>query len=272
MLIRKVDTVFKSYIVMPKVWAVIILALLTAGCAVSEKTQSSDNIALDSDTAVMEDVDDEFDLFEDELAEKKIEVSDPLKGLNQLMFNLNDTIYFWILKPVTTVYRDIAPEPVRIGIDNFFHNLTTPIRFVNCVVQGKGDAAGTEFYRFAINTTIGVLGFGDPAQDKYGLKSVEEDLGQTLGVHGVGNGFYLVLPLLGPSTARDAAGKVGDMFLNPVFYVDPTEAAIGISTVKFTNETSFRIGEYEDFKAAALDPYVAMREAYIQYRSKQIQE
>ncbi len=100
----------------------------------------------------------------------------------------------------------------------------------------------------------------------------KEDLGQTLAVHGVKDGFYLVLPLLGPSTARDAVGRLGDMFLNPVFYVDPSEAAIGITAGDYTNKGSFHVGEYEAFKEAAIDPYAAMREVYLQYRMKQIEE
>ena len=88
----------------------------------------------------------------------------------------------------------------------------------------------------------------------------------------MGNSSYIVWPLLGPSTVRDSVGKVGDLFLNPIFYIEPTETAVSISAVKFTNKSSFYIGEYETFKAASLDTYVAMREAYIQYRKKQIKE
>ena len=105
---------------------------------------------------------------------------------------------------------------------NFFENLTTPARFVNCLLQGKGPEADRELRRFGINTTAGVLGFGDPAYDRWGLKPAEEDLGQTLAVYGLGDGFYVVWPLFGPSTLRDSVGMVGDSFLNPVRYVEPT--------------------------------------------------
>ena len=97
-------------------------------------------------------------------------------------------------------------------------------------------------------------------------------LGQILAVYGLGDGFYLVLPLLGPSTVRDSVGKIGDWFLYPVSYVEPKEAAIGISAVRYTNESSFYLGEYEAFKSITIEPYVGMREAYIQYRRKKIQE
>jgi phospholipid-binding lipoprotein MlaA len=157
-------------------------------------------------------------------------------------------------------------------IGNFFKNLTTPARFVNCLFQGKGPEADRELRRFGINTTAGVLGFGDPAHDRWGLEPAQEDLGQTLAVYGFGDGFYVVWPLLGPSTLRDSVGMVGDAFLNPVRYVKPAETSIGISAVDATNKGSFHIGEYEVFKSAAVEPYVAMRGAYIQYRSKQIKE
>ncbi len=271
------------------VWIFIALVVMTGGCAVSEKNPSANNFAKSSasrehaladsnNAAPTEDnldafpSDDEFDFLEDELTEQMVEITDPLEPWNRLMFHVNDGLYFWVVKPVSEVYTGLAPEPVRIGISNFFQNLTTPVRFVNCLLQGKGDSAGTEFDRFVINTTAGVLGFGDPARDQHGLEPADEDLGQTMAVAGFDNGFYIIWPLLGPSTARDSVGMVGDIFLNPIFYVEHTEAAISISAVKFTNESSFHIGEYEAFKSESLDPYIAMRDIYIQYRNKKIQE
>jgi phospholipid-binding lipoprotein MlaA len=186
------------------------------------------------------------------------------------MFGINDIFYFWVAKPVIQTYEKIVPRPARVCIGNFFENLTTPARYVNCLLQGKGPEADRELCRFGINTTAGVLGFGDPAYDRRGLKPAGEDLGQTLAVYGLGDGFYVVWPLLGPSTLRDSVGTVGDSFLNPVRYVKPLEVSLGISVVDATNKGSFHIGEYESFKAASVDPYVAMRGAYIQYRKKQI--
>jgi phospholipid-binding lipoprotein MlaA len=217
-------------------------------------------------------IDDDFALLEEELIEERIKVADPLEPVNRIMFGFNDILYFWVAKPVLGVYKGIIPEPARIGLRNFFNNVSTPVRLVNCLLQGKNDGANTELRRFAINTTVGVLGFGDPALDQHGLEPVKEDLGQTLAVYGLDNGFYIVWPLFGPSTARDSVGMVGDQFLNPLRYVDPREVSIGISIVKGTNAGSFEIGTYEEFKEATFEPYVAMREFYIQYRHKQIQE
>ena len=267
-----------------------VLVVITGGCAVSQKNPSANNLAkspanrpsalgADNNAASAQDdpnapsADDEFDLLEDELAGQMVEIADPLEPLNRLTFFVNDVLYFWVVKPCAVTCEQLIPEPIRLGISNFFQNLTTPVRFVNCLLQGKGDAAGTELNRFVINTTAGVLGFGDPARDQHGLEPAEEDFGQTLAVFGFDNGFYIVWPLLGPSTARDSVGKVGDLFLNPVYYyVDHTETAISISGARYLNESSFHVGEYEAFKSESLDPYVAMRDIYIQYRNKQIQE
>ena len=267
----------------------VVLVAVLGGCAVSEKNPSASNftqpsknredaLVADTNTVPADDnldeslADDEFDFLEDEITEQMVEIADPIEPFNRLMYHLNDGLYFWIVKPVSEVYTNVMPEPVRIGINNFFQNLTTPVRFVNCLLQGKGQAAGTELDRLIINTTAGVLGFGDPARDQHGLEPVDEDLGQTLAVAGFDNGFYVVWPLLGPSTTRDSLGKLGDMFLNPVFYVEHTETTISIYAVKYTNEGSFHIGEYEALKSESLDFYVAMRDMYIQYRNKKIQE
>lgn len=247
--------------------------LLCSGCAVNDQGQKLDMSAVALDASADEQFDDDFDFMEEEFAEKAVEIADPLELVNRLMFGINDTLYFWVLKPVTDGYISITSEPTRVGVSNFFNNLSTPLRYVSCLTQGKGQRADIELRRLLINSTEGILGIGNPAKDKHGLEAPPaEDLGQSLAVLGVGDGFYLVLPLLGPSTVRDAVGKFGSIYLSPVYYVDPQEVAIGISAGKFTNELSFRTGDYESLKADSLDPYIAIREIYIQYRAKQIKE
>jgi phospholipid-binding lipoprotein MlaA len=252
-----------------------LLAVALAGCAASQEasfpTGPNIEVAPQSNQADAP-VDSDFELLDKELEERFVKVPDPLEPWNRLMFSVNDTLYFWVVKPVAQTYKAVAPEPARLGIRNFFDNAGTPPRYVNCLLQGKNEAADTELHRFLINTTAGVLGFGDPALDQYGLKPVEEDLGQTLATYGFGDGFYIVWPFLGPSTVRNSVGILGDQFLNPLWYVEPTELSIGISAAKYTNAASFQIGRYEVFKAAAIDPYIAMRESYIQYRDKLIRE
>jgi phospholipid-binding lipoprotein MlaA len=161
---------------------------------------------------------------------------------------------------------------IRVGIDNFFANITTPARLINCLLQGKGEGADIEFRRFWINTTEGMLGFGDPAFDKHGLEPVKEDLGQTLAVWGLGDGFYVVWPLLGPSTLRDTAGMVGDWYANPIPYLTSTDVAIAASGLKAVNKGSFHAGEYEVMFADEIEPYIAARQTYLQYRKKLIEE
>jgi len=257
-------------------WYIVILTVLIAGCASSNNNAkfiiAQQNTLNDPNNIDEAFADEDFDLLEDELDEQVVEVDDPLEPWNRLMFGVNDVLYFWVAKPCAETCKAVVPEPARTGVRNFFQNLTTPVRYVNCLLQGKGDGADIELRRFLVNTTEGILGFGDPARDKYELQPVYEDLGQTLAVHGIDQGFYIVWPFFGPSNVRDSLGMVGDMFLNPVRYVEPTETSIYISAGRGINEGSFHIGEYEDFKAEALEPYVAMREAYIQYRNKKIQE
>jgi phospholipid-binding lipoprotein MlaA len=260
-------------------WAIVILVVMTAGCAVSDKSTSANSFAevsangqsglIDSTESF---TDEEFDLLEEELDDQEIEIADPLEGFNRLMFGLNDTLYFLIFKPCAETCKAVVPEPARIGVRNFFQNIGTPVRYVNCLLQGKGQSADIELRRFLVNTTVGVLGFGDPARDQYGLEPTWEDLGQTLGVYGMDSGFYIVWPIFGPSTVRDSLGMVGDAFLNPVRYVDPWETSFTISATRVVNESSFHIDEYEEFKASFLEPYVAMREAYVQHREEKIQK
>jgi len=218
------------------------------------------------------DDDEDFYMLDEDIEEEAVEISDPIYYFNKGMYHFNDKLYFWFLKPAAKGYKRAVPETPRSGIRNFFHNLAFPIRLVGCLLQGKGKEAAGECGSFLMNTTVGVLGFGNPAKKYPSLNPSEEDMGQTFGRWGIGNGFYVVWPVFGPSTARDTVGMVGDLFLHPVFYVEPTAAAMGIRTFSTVNNTSFRIGDYEAFKDAAIDPYVAMRNGYIQARDKQVKE
>ncbi|KJS31857.1 MAG: hypothetical protein VR64_10005 [Desulfatitalea sp. BRH_c12] len=199
-------------------------------------------------------------------------VADPLEPVNRAMFVFNDKLYFWVMKPVAEGYRFVTPTPVRSGVRNFFHNLGAPVRIVNNVLQGKGRAAEAEWTRFLYNTTVGILGFGNPAARYPELNVSPEDLGQTLAVYGIGDGFFLMWPILGASTLRDTAGMGGDRFLNPIGYVDPFELSLGLSGYDKINTLSFRIGDYESLKDAALDPYASFRDAYIQLRQSKIKQ
>ena len=213
------------------------------------------------------------DLFGDyNEVEKEQSVADPISGFNKLMYRFNDKVYFWVYKPVATGYGRVVPQPVRIGIGNMFDNLMFPVRFVNSVLQGKIRGAGSEAGIFVVNSTVGLLGFFPVAQDHFKLKNSKEDLGQTFGVCRIKEGFYIVLPFLGPSTLRDLVGDVGDRFITPLAYVTPMEASLGLTAFETVNNLSLRLGNYESFKQAAVDPYVSMKDAYIQLRRKRISQ
>lgn len=216
--------------------------------------------------------DDELAALDESLSDAVPLVPDPLEKWNRGVHDFNDCFFIVIAKPAVSGYAKLIPEPVRIALRNFFRNLGMPIRLVNCMLQGKWDGAGRELKRFGINTTEGILGFRDVATTKYHVEPANEDLGQTLATWGFRPGCYLVWPFLGPSTVRHTAGELGDHFLNPLRYVEPCPLSLGLSALKATNNATFSIAEYEAIKAEAIDPYVAFRQAYIQYRRKQIAE
>ncbi|HWI40304.1 MAG TPA: VacJ family lipoprotein [Verrucomicrobiae bacterium] len=193
-------------------------------------------------------------------------IADPLEPWNRAMYHFNDKLYFWVLKPVAQGYNVVAPEPVRISVRNFFFNLTMPIRFVNSLLQGKVGAAGTELGRFGINTTVGIAGLFDVAQSAFDLSPQKEDFGQTLGFYGMPGVFYIVWPVLGPMTLRDTIGFAGDLFLDPVNYLGNPWISAGIHAYDRVNDTSLKLGQYEDLKKDAFEPYSAVKDAYVQYR------
>lgn len=209
----------------------------------------------------------------DELDEPHESIADPLEPINRAFYHFNDKLYFWVLKPAAKGYSAVVPEPARRGVKNFFNNISFPVRFVNCIFQGKFEGAGYEVGRFVINSTLGIAGFMDRATSQFEMPEYDEDLGQTLGSYGIGHGFFLNLPLLGPSSLTDTIGSAGDAFLEPMNYLDmKTKYDLSIKAVETVNKTSLRIGEYEDLKKSALDPYVAYRDAYYQYRQSQIKK
>ena len=205
-------------------------------------------------------------------ASRREYASDPLEPLNRVFFQFNDKFYFWLLKPASQLYGIFIPPGIRVCIHNGFDNLKFPVRFVNNVLQGKFKVAGIETARFVINSTLGLVGFFEMASREFNLPPpADEDTAQTLAFFGLKPGFFIMWPILGPSTVRDSVGLAGDAFLNPLYYVPQslwTSTAIRAGIL--VNNTSLRIGEYEDFKKAALDPYVSMRQAYLQYRDNEI--
>ena len=232
----------------------------------------------EEEESTTEDEEDEEYLEEEEMET----IADPLKPFNQLMFDFNDKLYFYLLKPVAQVYEAVLPEPVRVSVRNFISNITTPVRLLNCILQGKVEKAGIEYSRFMVNTIAGGLGFFDVAKKYHNLEKHDEDFGQTLGFYGMKEGFYIVWPFFGPSNVRDTLGSVGNFFSDPFVYVNPTtdigitkinsNINSGINTTQRVNETSLTLGTYEEFKESSIDPYVSMRSAYFEMRRKKIKE
>lgn len=228
----------------------------------------------DQDSASEADDEDEEDYEDDEEYEDEGElIPDPLYRLNYDFYALNNALYYVVLKPVSQGYGFIVPEEIRGAIKNMFYNLRFPVRFINCLLQGKGKKAVAEFNSFFLNTTVGFLGMANVASVYPHLNPSPEDFGQTLAVWQVHNGAYLTLPIFGPSSFRDGVGLIADTFLDPIWWlVEDFRTRVYIRAYETVNATSLRIGDYEALTEAALDPYVAIRDAYIQYRNKLIEE
>jgi len=201
-------------------------------------------------------------------------IADPVEPINRAFFHFNDKLYFWVFKPVATGYKTIIPEDGRVGVHNFFSNFTTPGRLANCLLQARFKGAGNETLRFVINTTFGLGGLLDTAKKEFNIEKQEADFGQTLGVWGMGPVFYIHWPILGPSTLRETVGYVGDTLLDVRTYLPREFLIVNVSAwgLDKVNETSLTLGEYESLKKAALDPYIAVREAYYQYRQNKIKK
>lgn len=225
------------------------------------------------------------------LGEGAAEEYDPWESLNSKFFEFNRQLDRWILKPVAKGYNSVVPNIVQVGISNFFYNIRVTPRFMNNVFQGKFKGAGIEVGRFLINTTAGVGGFFDVAQ-RFNLTTPEEDTGQTLGFYGVKPGPYIMVPLLGPYTARDLVGYVGDIALNPVYWLmfpiieidaipsvvphaNRTTSSLILLTARGTeivNDRSLNLEKFQGVEESTLDLYAAVRNAYLQKRAKAIRE
>jgi phospholipid-binding lipoprotein MlaA len=194
---------------------------------------------------------------------------DPLEPFNRAMFEVNLFLDELLIKPAAILYRLTVPDPLRAGITNALFNLGSPITFANDLLQGNFDRAGTTLSRFAVNSTVGLLGFIDVGS-RLGLAYHYEDFGQTLAVYGVPSGPYIMLPLLGPSTPRDAAARIVDFFFTPVTYVAPTEAHVGLTGAQAVDLREQTIEAMEELERTSLDFYVAVRTSFVQYRAAEI--
>ncbi|MDO9206214.1 VacJ family lipoprotein [Methylotenera sp.] len=200
---------------------------------------------------------------------------DPLEGFNRGIYKFNDVADKAVIKPVAKAYKAVAPTPIRTGFNNFFNNLGSITTVLNDLLQLKFANAFTDAGRFVINSTFGLAGFIDVAgMDKIALR--KEDFGQTLGHWGVGNGAYLVLPLIGPSSIRDTTGLVFDTFTtDPITYprnLGEIRLANQLRAAQFLDKRTELLTATDLVDEASLDPYAFTRDAYLQKRASLVQD
>lgn len=222
---------------------------------------------------------------EDDFAEMEagydhaLDVYDPLSGWNRFWFNINDSLYRNVFRPMAQGYAWVLPPRPRTWVSNFFTNLLFPVRFINDVLTGKFDAAYMETSKFVANTSFGVLGLGDVTE---GMprnwepeRPTADGFDQTLGKAGFGYGMYLVWPIVGPSSVRGSVGWVVDAYCDPLTYGKFTFLEfVAIRTYKNLNDLSLQLegNEYETLTEGAVDKYAAVRDAYIRFRAKKVAE
>jgi phospholipid-binding lipoprotein MlaA len=195
--------------------------------------------------------------------------ADPLEGYNRAMFGVNDRIDRYALKPAATAYQKVLPGFVQTGINNFFGNLGDAWTAVNSLLQGRAADGVSDIMRFAVNSTIGLLGVLDVAGEA-GLQKHRQDFGVTLGVWGVGSGPYLVLPFFGSSTIRDAAALPVDFEGYPWHYVQRVDVRNTGRVVRIIDTRASLLSASNLLEEAALDRYAFVRDAYLQRRASKI--
>lgn len=222
------------------------------------------------------------DEFEDEFAsQEEIDTLDPLSAYNRVMTNFNDTLFIYVVNPVSQGYATVIPEFVQESLSNFSHNIQFPIRFANNLLQKKFQNSLEETERFIVNSTVGIAGIFDPARTYMNILAHNEDFGQTLGFYGVGSGFHVVLPFLGPSNIRDIIGLTTDGYISPLIHLKGLHKyklprnyreSFGIYGLQILNKNALNLGAYESLKKDAIDLYPFLRDIYEQKRLSDIQE
>ena len=201
---------------------------------------------------------------------------DPFSGFNEPMFTFNLKLDDWVLRPVASGYSFIAPQPVREGVGRFFDNVRVIPRFANNLFQLKLAEAGTEVARFGINSTLGVAGFFDPADNWFGLEEHPNDFGLTIRYYNIPTGPYIMLPFFGPSTVGDTVGLVADGAMNPMSYLLPwwitLSADTGQRVVEAVNYRSLHMNQFEEADRYAVVLYGAVQDAYLQTRNHEVKK
>ncbi len=254
-------------------------AAMEAGVTVVQQSYFTDALLLTKrddltgadHTALLADADLSGDYVpaEGEAAASAAAQDDPWENFNRAMFDFNDTLYFWLFKPTATGYAILVPQPARVGVANVYENVVRfPIRFVNNLLQGKVEGSFRELLKFLVNTVFGLGGLVESSRDHAYLNPPVQDLGKTFKAWGIDEGVYVNWPIFGPYTMRDTFGDIGDTFLWPPTYIKPWYWSTAIWTHEKANLLSLRLNDYEALKEASVDPYVALRDVYLQYRNK----
>lgn len=189
---------------------------------------------------------------------------DPLMGFNRAVFTFNDVSYRHAFIPLARGYSGHVPEPVQLGLGNFYYNISSPLYLVNNLLQFRPAAAGTNVLRFGINSTLGLLGFFDPARHWFDLEKADTSLNDTLIQYGMGYGFYLVLPLIGSSDLRNGASTVAESLLNPIDWIFDGRERLIVQGVGNFQEVVPQLLRYTDVLEESDDPYIFMRNMYLQ--------
>lgn len=217
--------------------------------------------------------DDPLDLMDGEfdalLLESELVVRDPWERFNRRMHRFNDVVDERVLRPVAVGYDKVLPAPVKSGVSRFFANLGMPVTAVNQLLQGRPRRAASSLGRFVVNTTIGIAGLMDPASHLGMSARDDADFGQTLAVWGWQDSRYLVLPLLGPRTVRDAVGLVGDERLSPIRRIGDSATAYTVQVLQVVDGRR-RLLPLDDARHDAYDEYLLVRDAWWQRRAFQI--
>ena len=249
---------------------------LASGCA-TKQAESLDAAAPAVQAEVADSTKAELDLDNyDDFGEKDAALShDPLEGWNRFWFDFNDGFMQYVLKPAHKGYSYVVPEPLRNGISNFKHNISFPARVLNFLLQGEFAQAGIEFSK-AIGNFMVTLGFGDVTNRNEPLFPYDPEAAcfdHTLYVWGVPDGPYFITPFLGPGTVRSTVGFAGDASMKPQNYmIDEWEATLAFDTYLYFNDAGSAIKAYDSITESALEPYVALRNAYLAQRLNRLEK
>ncbi len=198
---------------------------------------------------------------------------DPIEGVNRQIFAFNQVVDGAFLRPLAIMYRGVFPQPVRNGVSNVFLNLSEPVNMLNSALQGNGDRFGNSAGRFLINSTLGLGGVFDVANNlepEFRRPYAREDFGQTLAVWGWEDSSYFVIPFFGPSTVRDTGGFAVDFLTTPWGFVAPTEVTVAFGAVRAVDLREGVLDQLDDLERSSLDFYASLRSIYLQRRQQEI--